>query len=172
MGTPQIEVLFDIDANGILSVKAKDKGSGKEQSITIEASSELSEQDIERMKKDAEDHKKEDDEKKLLIESKNAAENAIYTIEKAIKDAGDKIPEDIKKSINTKKDDLKSKLESNNAEEIKSKTTELLTEAQKIGEILNKSAEKQDGTSAKESTDESVKDADAEEVKDDESDAK
>ncbi|MDP2651082.1 MAG: molecular chaperone DnaK [bacterium] len=137
-GMPQVEVTFDIDASGILSVRAKDKASGKEQSIRIEASSGLSKEDIDKMQKEAEVHAAEDALKKELIDTKNLAEQLIYTAEKALKDAGDKVPEDIKKGINEKIDALKKEKETGTVESIKSATEALSTEMQKIGEHLNK----------------------------------
>jgi len=101
-GMPQVEVTFDVDANGILSVKAKDKTSGKEQSIRIEARSSLSKEDIDRMKKEAEVHADADKEKQERVEVKNVAESMVYTAEKALKDAGDKIPADVKTDVEAK----------------------------------------------------------------------
>ena len=101
-GIPQIEVTFDIDANGILNVKAKDKATGKEQKIRIEASSGLSKDEVEKMKQDAQIHAEEDRQKKEFVEIKNTADALIYTSEKALRDAGDKIPDDIKKGIEEK----------------------------------------------------------------------
>ena len=98
-GIPQVEVTFDIDANGILTVKAKDKATGKEQSIRIEASTGLSKDEIEKMKKDAEMHAEEDKKKKELIEARNLADTLVYTTEKALRDAGDKITADEKKPV-------------------------------------------------------------------------
>ncbi|TSC80188.1 MAG: molecular chaperone DnaK [Parcubacteria group bacterium Gr01-1014_29] len=106
-GMPQVEVSFDIDANGILNVKAKDKASNKEQSIRIEASTGLSKEEIERMKQDAETHAQEDKKRKEVIEVKNAADSLIYTAEKSLRDAGEKIPEDIRKDVETKIEELK-----------------------------------------------------------------
>lgn len=165
-GVPQVEVTFDIDANGILNVKAKDKTSGKEQSIKIEASSSLSEEEIEKMQKEAEIHSEEDKKKKELIESKNLAEQLIYTAEKAVKDNVDKIPEEIKKGINEKVENLKKEKEGSDLDKIKKATEELSTESQKIGEHLAKqqSSEQkptEEGESKKE--DENVRDADFEE---------
>jgi molecular chaperone DnaK len=136
-GTPQVEVSFDIDANGILNVKAKDKASGKEQSIRIEASSGLSSEDIEKMKKDAELHAKEDQEKKEIAETKNLAEQMIYTAEKALSDAKDKIPEDIKAGINTKISELKAVKDGQDLNAIKTATSNLSSEIQKIGPAMN-----------------------------------
>ncbi len=135
-GLPQIEVSFDIDANGILNVKAQDKGTGKEQKITITASTGLNKDEIEKMKKDADAHAEEDKKKKEQIEIKNMAETLYYTTEKALKDAGDKVPEADKKSINEKMEALKSVKDSDDIDAIKKATEELSTEAQKIGQAI------------------------------------
>ncbi|MDO8590124.1 MAG: molecular chaperone DnaK [bacterium] len=136
-GMPQIEVTFDVDANGILNVKAKDKTSGKEQSIRIEARSSLSKEEIERMQKDAEAHATEDQKKKDLVDAKNLAEQLIYTAEKSLKDAPS-IPDDIKTAVNDKIAGLKKEKDSGTVESIKSATEALSTEMQKIGEYLSK----------------------------------
>ena len=135
-GVPQIEVSFDIDANGILNVKAKDKATNKEQSIRIEASSGLSKDEIEKMKKDAEVHADEDKKKKEQIDTKNLADTLVYTTEKALKEAGDKISKDDKKAIEEKLEALKKVKDSDNMDEIKKATEELSTVAQKIGQAL------------------------------------
>ncbi len=139
-GTPQIEVSFDIDANGILSVSAKDKATGKTQSIKIEGSSGLSKEEIERMKKEAELHAEEDRNKKESSESKITAEGLIYTTEKTLRDLGDKVPAEIKTEIELKVEDLKKVKDSDNAAEIKSKSEALGLVIQKIGADLYKQA--------------------------------
>ena len=139
-GMPQVEVSFDVDANGILSVKAKDKTSGKEQSIRIEASSGLSKDEIARMQKDAEANASEDEKKKNLIDAKNTAEQLIYTAEKALKDNEGKVPEDIKTNVNAKIADVKKEKDSGTLESIKTATDALSTEMQKIGEAMAASA--------------------------------
>jgi molecular chaperone DnaK len=136
-GMPQVEVTFDVDANGILNVKAKDKTTGKEQSIRIEASSGLSKAEIEKMQKDAEVNAAEDQKKKDLVETKNIAEQIIYTAEKSLKDNVN-IPDDIKTSVNAKIDALKKEKDSGSVDSIKSTTEALSIEMQKIGEYLNK----------------------------------
>ncbi len=136
-GLPQIEVSFDIDANGILNVKAKDKASGKEQSIRIEASSGLSPADIERMQKDAEVHSEEDLRKKEFVEAKNLAEQLIYTAEKSLKDAEGKIPEDVKASVQVKIDALKKEKDGSDMNTLKKATEELSSEMQKIGQAMS-----------------------------------
>ena len=137
-GVPQIEVSFDIDANGILNVSAKDKATGKSQSIRIEGSAGLSKEEVERMKKDAELHVKEDKKKQDLIEARNLADQMIYTSEKTLNDAKDKISEEVKKPTVEKIDALKKIKGSDNMEEIKQKTQELSQEMQKIGQELYK----------------------------------
>lgn len=165
-GIPQIEVTFDIDANGILSVKAHDKTSGKEQSIKIEAQSSLSKEDIEKMKQDAEIHAEEDKKKRELIDLRNTAEQMVYTAEKALTDAGEKITADIKTEVEEKITAVKEVKDKDDAEGIKNATTELSTSMQKIGEALSKAgAEAKDDSNNENKTDpgESVKDADTEE---------
>ncbi|MFZ2189061.1 MAG: molecular chaperone DnaK [Candidatus Moraniibacteriota bacterium] len=139
-GIPQVEVTFDIDANGILNVKAKDKATNKEQSIRIEASTGLSKEEIEKMKKDAEVHAEEDKKKKEAIEAKNMADTLVYTTEKALRDAGDKITADEKKPVEEKIEALKKVKDGDDSEAIKKATEELSQEAQKIGEKLYKAA--------------------------------
>ncbi len=149
-GVPQVEVTFDIDANGILNVSAKDKATGKEQSIRIEASSGVSEEEIEKMKKDAETHAEEDKKKKEAVETRNVAESLISTTEKAIKEAGDKISADKKKPVEEKMEALKKTLKDEKAdtEAIKKATEEFSTEAQKIGEELYKATAPEGGDPA------------------------
>ncbi len=149
-GVPQIEVSFDIDANGILNVSAKDKATGKEQSIRIESSCGISDEEIEKMKKEAEIHAEEDKKKQELVEAKNLAENLIYTTEKALKDARDneKIKE-MKEEIEQKLENLKKIKEGDNIEEIKNKTEELSQVVQKIGAELYKEAQKKQSESKK-----------------------
>lgn len=137
-GMPQVEVSFDIDANGILSVKAKDKASNKEQSIRIEASTGLSKEEIERMKKDAEAHADEDRKKKELIEAKNRADALCYTAEKALKDAGDKVPQAVKDEIQASIDSLKKVKDSDDASAIRSAEDALSKTIQKIGDAMYK----------------------------------
>ena len=139
-GMPQVEVSFDIDANGILQVKAKDKTSGKEQSIRIEARTNLSKEEIEKMKKDAELHADEDKKKKELIEHKNISEQMIYVAEKALKDAEGKITDDIKKGVEEKIATLKTAKDGADIEAMKKASEELSTEMSKIGEYLQKNA--------------------------------
>jgi molecular chaperone DnaK len=140
-GIPQIEVSFDINANGVLSVKAKDKATGKEQSIRIEASTGLSKEEIEKMKKDAEAHADEDKKKKENVETKNMADTLVFTTEKALRDAGDKVSADKKKPVEEKIEALKKIKDGDDIEAIKKATEELSQEAQKIGEELYKATQ-------------------------------
>ncbi|MCA9364518.1 MAG: molecular chaperone DnaK [Candidatus Moranbacteria bacterium] len=140
-GVPQVEVTFDIDANGILSVKAKDKASGKEQTIRIEASTGLSKEEVEKMKKDAELHSDEDKKKKELVEVRNMADTLVFTTEKAIKDAGDKLTDDEKKPVEEKIEALKNVKDGDDKDAINKATEELSQAAQKIGEKLYKAAQ-------------------------------
>ncbi len=145
-GIPQIEVVFDIDANGILNVSAKDKTSNKTQSIRIEASTQLSKEEVEKLKNEALAHAEEDKNKKELAEAKNLAEQTVYLAEKSLREAGDKISTEIKEAINQKIESLKSVKDGNDTEAIKSKTSELSLEIQKIGQSMGKGGEKQEKT--------------------------
>jgi len=144
-GVPQVEVSFDIDANGILNVKAQDKATGKEQKITITASSGLSDEEIEKMKKEAEEHAEEDKKKKKLVETRNLAEQLILTTEKTLKDAGEKVTPDEKREIEDKITALKGVKEQDNLDEIKAKTEGLSQAIQKVGAKMYESA-KEEGT--------------------------
>jgi len=135
-GMPQIEVSFDIDANGILNVSAKDKATGKSQSIRIEGSAGISKEEVERMKKDAEAHAAEDKKRQEAIEVKNTADGLIYTCEKTLKEAGDKIEKGMKSEIEEKMEALKKIKDSDNIDEIKSKTNELSQAIQKAGAAM------------------------------------
>ncbi|MBI5765913.1 Hsp70 family protein, partial [Candidatus Falkowbacteria bacterium] len=135
-GVPQIEVTFDIDANGILNVKAKDKATSKEQHITITASTGLAKEEVEKMKRDAEAHAEEDKKKRELIESRNQAESLIFTTEKTLKDAGDKVSADDRKGIMDKVEDLKNANKGEDKDLIK-KNYDILSEAiQKVGAAM------------------------------------
>jgi len=141
-GVPQIEVSFDIDANGILNVSAKDKATGKSQSIKIEGSSGLSKEEVEKMKKDAELHAAEDKKKQEVIEIKNLADSMVYTAEKTLKAEGDKVAADMKKTAEEKISALKESQKNDNIDDVKTKTKELSEHMQKIGAELYKTAEK------------------------------
>jgi molecular chaperone DnaK len=143
-GIPQIEVTFDIDANGILNVSAKDKATGKSQSIRIEGSTGISKEEVERMKKEAEIHAAEDQKKQQIIEAKNLADNLIYTSEKTLREAGEKIAPDSKREIEEKIEALKKAKEGDNMEDIKNKTTELSQAIQKVGTELYKEQSKKE----------------------------
>jgi molecular chaperone DnaK len=149
-GMPQIEVSFDVDANGILNVTAKDKATGKANSIKITASSGLSKDEVEKMKAEAATHEAEDKAKRESIEAKNVAEQLAYTSEKALKDAGDKVPADIRKGIEDKITDLKRAKDATpiDAAALKTATEALSTEIQKIGQFMNQQAGAQGGAGA------------------------
>ncbi len=142
-GVPQIEVSFDIDANGILNVKAKDKATNKEQKITITDSSSLSKEDIEKMKKEAEAHSAEDRKKKELIETRNQADTLIFSTEKAIKEAGDKVKPEDKKEVEEKLESLKKLKDSNEVDSLKKAIDELSQVIQKIGAQLYQKVEEE-----------------------------
>jgi len=162
-GVPQIEVTFDIDANGILHVTAKDKASGKTQSIKITGSTGLTKDEVEKMKTDAEAHAEEDQKEKDRIESKNKGENLVYVAEKSVKDAGDKLPQDVKDEVESKVKELKEVLEKGDSQEIEEKSKNLNESMMKIGQQAYSQAQteeaKQDGEEKLDDheTDESVK---------------
>ena len=135
-GVPQIEVTFDIDANGIVHVSAKDRGTGKEQSMTITGGSALPKEDIDRMVKDAEEHAAEDKRRREEAETRNTAEQLVYQTEKLLADNGDKLSDDVKNEVQTAVTDLKTALEGEDVDAVKSKHTALVTASQKIGEAL------------------------------------
>jgi molecular chaperone DnaK len=137
-GVPQIEVTFDIDANGILNVKAKDKTSGKEQSIRIEASSGLSETEVEKMRQDAEAHAETDKAKKDLVEAQNTADTIVYSAEKSLKEYGDKAGEDVKKEVQEKIDALKAARAGTDVKALTAAVETLSTSLSKIGEAMQK----------------------------------
>ncbi len=177
-GVPQIEVSFDVDANGILNVKATDKASGKEQSIKIEASSGLSDEEVEKMRQDAEAHADEDKIKKDLVETKNIAESLVYTSEQGLKDAGDKVEEADKKAIEEAVEGVKKEMEGDDIDKIKAASETLSNAAQKIGEILykqeeeKKAAEGEGDAEGEEKKTDDVVDAEFEEKKDKKDDKK
>jgi molecular chaperone DnaK len=144
-GVPQIEVTFDIDANGIVNVQAKDKGTGKEQQIRIQASGGLSEADIQRMVKDAESHAEEDKKRKAQVEAKNHAEALIHSTEKALGEHGDKIGESERRAIENSIADLKEALKSDDAAAITAKTNALAQASMKLGEAMYKQAQEGGG---------------------------
>ncbi|OGZ43807.1 MAG: molecular chaperone DnaK [Candidatus Ryanbacteria bacterium RIFCSPHIGHO2_01_FULL_48_27] len=144
-GVPQVEVAFDIDANGILSVKAKDKATNKEQSIRIEASSGLSKEEVERMKQEAAAHAEEDKKLKEIIEIKNAADSLVYTAEKSLRDGAEKVPEDVRKEVEAKIAAVKAVKEGSDIELIKKESEALSITMQKIGEALYRPASGEPG---------------------------
>lgn len=164
-GMPQIEVTFDIDVNGIVHVSAKDKASGKEQKVTIQASGGLSEAEIEQMVKDAEKNADEDKKRKELIEAKNNADSLIYSTEKTLKDYGDKVSAEDKAGIEEAVRGLKAVLESEDLAQIKEKTEALTASSMKIGEAMYKSQAENTNTAEPEAAnDEKIVDADFEEA--------
>jgi len=175
-GVPQVEVTFDIDANGILNVKASDKATGKHQHITISGSSNISEAEIERMKKEAEAHAAEDKEKQEAIETRNKAESLVLQSEKTLKEAGDKVSEDIKKPVQEKIDELKKVLENKEASKDALKTAydALSEEIQKVGAQMYQAAgqsdqaakDEADGVKVKENKDDVVEGEVVDEEKD------
>jgi len=136
-GVPQIEVTFDIDANGIVHVSAKDKSTGKEQSITIQSSGGLSEGQIEQMVNDAESYAEQDKERKAAIDARNDADALIYSTEKSVSEYKEKLPQEVVDNINSAIVDLRASMETDNAEDIKTKTSALQEASMKIGESLN-----------------------------------
>ena len=174
-GVPQIEVAFDIDANGLVHVSAKDKGTGKEHSIRIQASGGLSDSEIEKMVREAELHSDDDKKKRELIDARNHADSLVYSTEKSLKEHGDKVDAELKGSIESAVANLKSVLDSGDAEEINAKTQALMEISMKIGEAVYKDAGEQadaqpsdspeTNNSAKKPDD--VVDAEYEEVKED-----
>ena len=143
-GVPQIEVTFDIDASGILNVSAKDKATGKSQSIQITGSTGLSKEEIEKMKEDAEKHSDEDQKEKEKIEAKNQAENMIYVAEKSLKDAGDKVKNEVKDEVEKNIKELKDVLEKADSKELQDKTSVLSQSLQKIGQGMYDEKSKED----------------------------
>ncbi|MDA9876810.1 molecular chaperone DnaK [Candidatus Pelagibacter sp.] len=170
-GVPQIEVTFDIDANGIVSVSAKDKGTGKEQKIQIQASGGLSDEEIEKMVKDAEANKDEDKKKRESVDVRNQADTLIHSTEKNLKEHGVKVSDEEKKAIEDASSDLKEAIKGTDTEDIKKKTEILVQASMKLGEAIYKSQEKKEGSPKKgdkngeEKKDDNVVDADFEEVK-------
>ena len=172
-GVPQIEVTFDIDANGIVNVSAKDKGTGKEQKIQIQASGGLSEEENNKMVKDAESNKEADKKKRESVDARNQADTLLHSTEKNVKEHGSKVSEPDKKAIETASSNLRNSLKGTDIEDIKKKTQELVQASMKLGEAIYKSQQsakpgdapkqaKEDGKK-----DDNVVDADFEEVKDD-----
>ena len=168
-GVPQVEVTFDIDANGIVSVSAKDKGTGKEQKITIQADGGLSEDDINKMVKEAEANKEADKKKRELVDAKNQAETLTHQIEKQLKEHGDKISAEEKKTIEDARTHVTEAVKSDDAEKIKTAVAKLTEVSMKLGEAVYKQAqqEQKPAEESSDSKDENVVDAEFEEVKKD-----
>ena len=171
-GTPQIEVTFDIDANGIVNVSAKDKGTGKEQKIQIQASGGLSEEEIQKMVKEAEANKEADKKKRETVDARNQADSLVFSTEKSLKEHGEKISVEEKKAIETGIVDLKKSLEGTDIEDIKKKTQNLIQVSMKLGEAVYKSQQKpetknKEEKQAKPEEKDNVVDADFEDVKED-----
>ena len=170
-GTPQIEVTFDIDANGIVNVSAKDKGTGKEQKIQIQASGGLSEEEIQKMVKEAEANKDADKKKRESVDARNQADSLVFSTEKSLKEHSDKISAEEKKAIENGISDLKKSLENADVEDIKKKTQSLIQVSMKLGEAIYKSQQKPGTDKSKSAKDtkpdekENVVDADFEDVK-------
>jgi len=170
-GIPQIEVTFDIDANGIVSVSAKDKGTGKEQKIQIQASGGLSDEEIEKMVKDAEANKEDDKKKRESVDVRNQADTLLHSTEKNLKEHGAKVSDADKKAIEDASSDLKEAIKGTDIEDIKKKTETLVQASMKLGEAIYKSQEKKEGSpkdsdkSGEGKKDDNVVDADFEEVK-------
>lgn len=158
-GMPQVEVVFDVDANGVLNVTARDKSTGKEQKIRIEANSGLTPDDIERMKQDAEAHAGDDAKKKDLIDTRNLADQMIYTAEKSLQDHKDAIPAEVKTAVEDAIKALREMKDKDDNESIKTKTQELSSEMQKIGEAIQKNTASQTGQQEAPKTDENIRDA-------------
>jgi molecular chaperone DnaK len=169
-GVPQIEVTFDIDANGIVNVSAKDKGTGKEQKIQIQASGGLTDEEIQNMVKEAEANKEADKKKREEVDAKNHADSLIASTEQSLKEHGSKISEADKKAIEKDMEDLKEAIKSDKTEDIKTKTQQLMTSSMKLGEAIYKAQQDTAGaskTDAKPDDKKDVVDAEFEEVKDD-----
>jgi molecular chaperone DnaK len=171
-GVPQIEVSFDIDANGIVNVKAKDLGTNKEQAITITASSNLSEEEIDRMMKEAEANKEADSKRKEEAEIRNDAEQMVFATEKALKDFGDKVKDDEKEELEKLKDELEESLKGDDTDEIKEKSEKLSNKVMEMSSRIYQEQAKESQQNAEKSTDdeddsgdkkEKVKDAEFEE---------
>jgi molecular chaperone DnaK len=169
-GVPQIEVTFDIDANGIVNVSAKDKGTGKEQQIRIQASGGLTDADIERMVQEAEQNAESDKKKREAVEAKNQGESLIHSTEKSLKEYGDKVGADDRGAIETAIANLRSAIEAGDAADIKAKSETLSEVSMKLGEAMYKAAQESqsEGEGQSGGKQEDVVDADFEEIDDDE----
>jgi molecular chaperone DnaK len=181
-GMPQIEVTFDIDANGIVNVSAKDKATGTEQQIRIQASGGLSDTDIDQMVQDAEEHAADDQKRKELVEARNTADSLIYSTEKTLEEYGDQVGEDEKAQIQTDLDALKEAIKEEDVEDINAKTEALSKSSMKLGEAMYKASQEAGADASpdagmgdapsSDTTDDGVVDADFEEVEEDNKDNK
>ncbi|MGB0627114.1 MAG: Hsp70 family protein, partial [Alphaproteobacteria bacterium] len=182
-GVPQIEVTFDIDANGIVNVSAKDKGTGKEQQIRIQASGGLSDDDIDRMVKDAEEHAADDKKRREAVEARNQAEALVHQTEKSLEEHGDKVEAEDRATIESDLAALKEALEGEDGDAVQEKLEALVTSSMKLGEAIYKAdqaaaeeamseGEAVDAGQAGDEADETIVDADFEEVDDDDDDRK
>ncbi len=173
---PQIEVTFDIDANGIVNVSAKDKGTGKEHQIRIQASGGLSDADIEQMVKDAESHAEEDKKRRETVEARNQAEALVHSSEKSLKDYGDKVSADDHKAIEDAIAELKTAMEGDDVEDIKAKTNALAEVSMKLGQAMYEASQAEaaaaDAAADAAKDGEDVVDAEFEEVDDDDENKK
>jgi len=158
-GVPQVEVVFDVDASGILTVTAKDRATGKSQSIRIEGSVGLSNEEVERIKREAEVHNQEDARKKELVVAKNTADTLIYTCEKTLKDTGDKVSDELKKEIQEKVEKLKELVKKDSIEDIKPATDELSQVIQKVGAQMYEKTKEQDGKTTESEPENKTKEA-------------
>jgi molecular chaperone DnaK len=149
-GIPQIEVMFDIDANGILSVSAQDKGTGKEQKIVIQSGSGLSKEEIERMVTEAKTHEAEDQQRRAEVETRNQADSLVYNTEKLLVDNADKVPEDLKAEVEGKIATLKTAISDNNVAEMQTATADLNDSLQRLGEAVYSQAASSPGEPADE----------------------
>jgi molecular chaperone DnaK len=155
---PQIEVTFDIDANGIVNVTAKDKATAKEQQIRIQASGGLSDADIEKMVKDAEAHAEEDKKRRELVETRNQGESLVHSTEKSLKEYGDKVSESDRQGIETAIDALRQALAGEDPEVIKARTTDLMQASMKLGEAMYQAAQAGEAGGEQPAGDEAPKD--------------
>ncbi|HIL27859.1 MAG TPA: molecular chaperone DnaK, partial [Micavibrio sp.] len=167
-GVPQIEVTFDIDANGIVQVSAKDKATGKEQQIRIQASGGLSDEDIDKMVRDAEDNADTDKKRREAVEAKNQAESLIHQTETSLKELGDKLPEEEKTKVEDAIVALKDVMEGDDKAEIEAKTQDLMQASMKLGELAYKAAQEEGAGAADNESEDDVAEATAEAVDDDE----
>jgi molecular chaperone DnaK len=162
-GMPQIEVTFDIDANGLVHVNAKDKATGKDTSITVQSSGGLSKADIEKMVKDAERLKAEDEKRRSAIDTKNEADNVIYNIEKTMHEHKDRIPENVKNDINSSIQELKEKMSSDDVEGMRQAIEKIKTQSLEIGKSIYQGQARTEDNKTEENKEEDAKDSEKKE---------